>query len=209
MYKFTLAASLAVLAAGPALAQSFKLDSIEINGLKSINDAEVRPALKEHPGDTVTIDQIKADQDNLVNALQKVNVTGKVTTGLRDKKNGHCDIIFTVADNGIEKPVTTMVAPKLKDEVFVGNKAIDTATLTAASGLKPGDDLSNDKILAAQKAIHDAYVTAKVAADVGIAGSTVQGSDGTVTVTWTITETKKKKKKMKDMDDDGGLKTDD
>ena len=208
MHKLTLAASLAVLAASPALAQSFKLDTIEINGLTSISDGQVRPALKEHPGDTVTIDMIKADQDLLVDALQKLNVTGGVTTGLRKKPNGHADIIFTVKDNGIQKPVTTMVAPKQKDEVFVGNASVDTATLLAATGLKAGDDLSNDKILAAQKAIADAYKKAKVAVDVGIAGSTTQASDGTVTVTWTITETKKKKK-PKNMEDDGGYKTDD
>ena len=77
----------------------------------------MRPALKEHPGDTVTIDQIKADQDNLVNALQKVNVTGKVTTGrICIDSGGSIDVVEDViirdrqhlSEDGIILPIIAL-----------------------------------------------------------------------------------------------------
>lgn len=192
-----------VAAAAPAMAQSFKLDTIEINGLKSVTDAQVRPALKEQPGDTVTIDQIKADQDLLVSALEKLHVTGGVTTGLRDKKNGHADIIFTVNDNGIQAPVVTTVAPKLHNQTFTGNKSVDSDKLLAATGVKPGDELTNERIAEIQKNIGNAYKEAKVPVDVTVAGVNTRLPDGSYDIQWQITETKKKKK-AKDMDTDEG-----
>jgi outer membrane protein assembly factor BamA len=194
----------ATLAAGPAFAQTYTLDKIEINGLKSASPAALRAQLKDQAGAKVTTDDILADQDQLEKALEAQHITGAIKTSLRNKQNGHVDVIFDVADNGVVAPVVTTVAPKLKTQVFVGNAKISTDDLLAASGLTPGEELSMDKITAAQNAIGDIYKKRDVG--VSIQESNAQSPDGTVQVTWTITETKAKKKKRNTEDE--GLQTD-
>jgi len=200
-----MAASFAAsLAAGPAWAQkTYILDKIEINGLKSADPAALRAQLKDQPGAHVATTDILADQDQLEKALEAIHVTGAIKTSLRNKNNGHVDVIFDVADNGIQAPVVTTVAPKLKQELFVGNVKLSADDLTTASGLKPGDDLSDAKIAAAQLAIQAAYKKADVGSD--ISGSVAQSPQG-VTITWTIKETKAKKKKRNTEDE--GFKED-
>ena len=194
---FTLMA--AALAAGPAMAQTtYILDKVEINGLKSANPDTLRAQLKDKPGARVATSDILADQDQLEKALEAVHVTGAIKTSLRNKNNGHIDVIFDVADNGIQAPVVTTVAPKLKEEIFTGNVKLKTDDLVAASGLKPGDELSDAKIAAAQAAIQAAYKKADVGCQIG--GAVAQSPQG-VTITWTIQETKAKKKKRKTEDD--------
>jgi len=189
----------AALAAGPAFAQTYTLDKIEINGLKSADPDQLRAQLKDKPGAKVTTDDIMGDQDQLEKALEAVHVTGAITTSLRNKHNGHVDVIFAVADGGIAKPITTMVAPKLKTQVFVGNVKVTSDDLQAASGLTAGEDLSIEKITAAQTAIGDVYKKRDIG--VSIQESNAQSPDGTVQITWTITETKAKKKKRNTEDE--------
>jgi outer membrane protein assembly factor BamA len=89
--------------------------------------------------------------------------------------------------------------------VFTGNNALTADELAAASGLKPGDELSNDKIKAAQQAIVDAYKASKKPVNVTITGA-VNQKGATVELVWTVVETKGKKK-PKNTEDEGGLKT--
>jgi outer membrane protein assembly factor BamA len=193
----------AALAAGPAMAQTYVLDKIEINGLKSADPNALRAQLKDKPGARVATSDILVDQDQLEKALEAIHVTGAIKTSLRNKNNGHIDVIFDVADNGIQAPVVTTVAPKLKQEVFVGNVKLATADLQAASGLKPGDELSDQKIKDTQLAIQAAYKKADVGCE--ISGAVAQSPEG-ATITWTIKEVKPKKKKRNTEDD--GLKLD-
>jgi outer membrane protein assembly factor BamA len=187
------------LAAGPALAQTYTLDKIEINGLKSASPDDMRAKLPFQPGAKVTTDDLITDQDQLEKALEGVHVTGGIKTSLRNKHNGHVDVIFDVADNGIAKPITKMVAPKFKAQVFVGNNKVSSDDLQAASGLTPGEDLSIEKITAAQNAIGDVYKKRDIG--VSIQESNAQSPDGTVQITWTITEAKAKKKKRNTEDE--------
>jgi outer membrane protein assembly factor BamA len=195
----------AALTAGPALAQTtYKLDKINIRGLKSADPAAIAAQLKDQPGAKVTTDDILGDQDQLEKLLETQHITGAIKTSLLNKNNGHVEIIFDVDDQGIAKPVTTTVAPKLKTQIFVGNAKISTDDLQAASGLTPGEELSTDKIVAAQNAIGAIYKKRDIG--VSIQESNVQAADGTVQITWTITEPKKKKKK--NTEDEGGYATD-
>ena len=205
IHLFAPAMLAACLGAAPALAETtYKLDKIEINGLKSVKDADVRPALAEKPGDKITIAQITADQDLLVAALGKMNVTGGVKTSLRNKNNGHVDIIFDVNDNGIVKPevkvVTRLVDPKLGRELFTGNTIVATDVLTEAAGLHEGDVLTHDSMTAAEKRIQDAY-TAELKKrnrdmpDWKVETATAASNkDGEIDLTWKLTEGKLKRK---------------
>jgi outer membrane protein assembly factor BamA len=200
-----LALAAATLAAGPALAQSYVLDKIHINGLKSVSPDEARAALNEKVGTKVTTDDLVADVTVLEKALEAKHVVGSVKVSMANKHNGHIDSIFDVTDNGIQTPTVVTVAPKLNDQVFTGNTALTADELTAASGLKAGDELSNDKIKTAQQAIVDAYKASKKPVNVTITGA-VNQKGATVELVWTVVETKAKKKPKNTEDE--GYKTD-
>lgn len=192
----------AAFAAGPAFAQTYTLDKIEINGVHHADPNALRGQLKDQAGARVTTDDILADQDQLEKALEAQHITGAIKTSLRNKKNGHVDVIFDVQDTGVAQPQVTEVAPKLKAQIFTGNKRIPTDDLIAASGLKVGQDLTMDEIVKAQSAIGDVYK--KKGYGVTVQASNNQGPDGTVQITWTIKEDKKKRRNTEDPGFRGG-----
>ena len=118
---------------------------------------------------------------------------------MRQLPKNHVEVIYMIDDQGAQAPTVTHVAPKLHAQIFVGNKALPTDQLQAASSLKPGQDLSNADISAAQQAIVAAYKAAKKPVNVQVGASISQTNDGHADVTWNITETKAKK--PRDTDD--------
>jgi outer membrane protein assembly factor BamA len=186
---------------------TYKLDKIEINGVKSVPVDQLRAGLKDHPGDTVATSDLIADQDALTKELEAAHVAGAVQTSMRNKNNGHIDLIFNVEDQGVQAPKVVTVAPKLGTQTFVGNATLTADDLATATGLVPGEELSDAKIQAAQAAILEAYKKAnKVSAN--IAGAVKQNGEKADLV-WTITETKgKPAKRKKNVDDEGGMQTD-
>ncbi|HTZ69057.1 MAG TPA: POTRA domain-containing protein [Acetobacteraceae bacterium] len=184
----------AALTASAAHAQTtYKLDKIEINGVKSVPTPPLLAGLKDHSGETVTTNDLLADQDALSKELEAQHVVGGVKTSLRNKNNGHIDLIFDVDDQGVQAPKVVTVAPKLGTQSFVGNNTLSSEDLAAATGLKAGDDLSDAKIQAAQQAILAAYKKAnKVNAN--ITGAVKQNGES-ANLVWTIAETKAKKKR--------------
>ncbi len=194
------AAGLAALPSARA-ATTYKLDHIIINGVKSVPTPPLVAGLKDHPGDTVATSDLMADQDALTKELEAAHITGGVKTSLRNYNNGHIDLIFDVDDQGVQAPTVVHVAPKLGNQIFVGNKKMTTDVLVAATGLKPGDELSDAKIQAAQAAIGDIYKKANIG--VQLSGSVAQNGTS-ADITWTITETKAAKKK-RNTEDPGGM----
>ena len=109
-------------------------------------------------------------------------------------------------DQGVQAPVVTNVAPKLDAEIFDGNVVLSTDTLAAASGLKPGDDLSNEKIAAAEQAIKAAYDASKQPVSALITNENKPVAGGKYDVIWHITETKvAPPKPKKDTSDSGAV----
>jgi outer membrane protein assembly factor BamA len=185
---------LVLLAAPAALAQTktYTLIKVTIEGNKTVPTDQIMSVVKEHPGEHITVDDIIADRDAITKLLEGNHVGGSVNPTLRSQGD-KAEVVFNIVDNGVQTPQVTQVAPKLDQEIFVGNKSIPTATLQAASGLTPGEDLSDAKITAAQKAIVKAYKDAKLPIAVNVAGQNRRLDNGTYDVTWTITETKAKK----------------
>ena len=207
-YKLAAAAlGAAWLAAPAAFATDYKLDAINITGVKSIPVATLYAVTAEKPGTTVTTDQILADQDAISKALEKANVVGGIATQLvGPKPNGHFEVNFVITDNGVQAPTVVKVAPKLDAQIIDGNVSLTTDALIAATGLKPGEDMTNEKIAAAQQAISAAYKAAKLPLSVGVSGETKMLDGGKVDLLWHVVESKPKKKK-RDTDDEGGLQT--
>jgi outer membrane protein assembly factor BamA len=184
---------------------TYVVDKVIISGSKTVPVEKLYAAIQEHAGSRVTTADIIADQDAITKVLSANNVVGGIKTSMA-AQGKHITVTFALDDQGAQAPVVTHVAPKLHQETFTGNNSISSDKLAAATGLTPGEDLNNDKILAAQKAIVQAYKDAKLPISVNVAGSNTAAGNGQVDVNWTITETKAKKKKH--ADDDDGQKVD-
>jgi len=202
------AAALASVAT-PARAQSFVINKIEINGVTSVPVQPLRDALKDKPGATVTTDDVLADQDRLYNALKSANVIGGIKTALRDLGHGRKDVIFTVTDNGVQKPVVITTALHIAHVTFEGNKYLDSDQLAAASGLKPGDVVTDKSIQDALARIGAAYkkasdLKAVAKGKTNIAPKITYPQTGLVDIAWQFSETAEKKKRNTE---DEGFKT--
>jgi outer membrane protein assembly factor BamA len=183
--------------------QTYNVGKITITGNKTVATDKLMAVVQEHPGQKVTVNDIIADRDAISKVLEDAHVGGSVkpsvkTTGTKS------EIIFAIEDQGVVAPIITKVAPKLDAEIFDGNTSIPSDKLAAASGLTVGEDLTNEKIAAAQAAIVAAYKTAKLPISVTITGENKVVGNGKVDVLWHVVETKGKKKRNTE---DDGFKT--
>ena len=196
----TLVLGSAMLAAPAALADSLDtphtLDKVTITGSRSVPTDKLMAVVQEHAGSSVTQNDIVADRDAITKVLEQAHVGGEVKAKISEEpKHKHLTVEFIVVDQGVQAQVVNHVAPKLHAETFAGNKVLTTDQLTAAAGLAPGQELSNEKITAAQQKIKDAYAAAKKPVDVNIGASISQTATGQADITWNIVETKGKAKK--------------
>ena len=210
MTQFRLSALLlcsTLLAGGAAYADTtYVVDKVTITGSKTVPTQTLLDSIQTHKGSHVTQADIVADQDTITKVLGKANVVGGIKTSMATKSNKHIEVTFAVDDQGAQAPTVTHITPKLHAEIFSGNVAIPTDKLAAAAGLNPGDELTNAKIAAAQKAIIAAYAAAKLPVDVTVgAETTTTPTKGQVDVTWKIVETKSKKKNHHTDDDRSNL----
>ena len=187
-----------LLSAGYARADTtYTVDKITITGSKTVPTAKLLAATQEHAGSQVTTADIVADQDAISKVLAANNVVGGIKTSMVSHPKNHIVVMFVIDDKGAQAPVVTTVAPKLHLEIFDGNKSIDSDKLAAAAGLKPGDDLTDQKISAAQQAIVTVYKAAKLPLSLKVSGETRAVSAGKVDVLWHVVETKSKPEKSK------------
>jgi outer membrane protein assembly factor BamA len=187
-----------------AHAQTYTIDKVIITGSKTVPTSTLYGAIKEHPGMKASRDDIIGDQDAITGVLGKANVVGGIKTQLRGPlKDGGYEVTFIVNDQGAQAPTVTHVAPKLDAQIIDGNTSIPTDKLLAATGLQPGEDMTNEKVLAAETAIQNVYKQAKLPISMSISGSTKMLDGGKVDVLWHIVETKAKKKK-RNTEDEGG-----
>ena len=196
----------AALFAAPAAwaDQSWTLNKVIITGNKTVTTDKLMAVVHERPGSKITVDDITADRDAISKVLEDAHVGGQVQPSMQ-AVGQKVNITFAIDDKGVQAPIVTKVAPKLDAEIFDGNTSIPSDKLAEASGLKPGDDLSNEKIAAAQAAIVAVYKAAKLPIGVSINGENKVVGDGKVDVYWHIIETKGKKKKSSG--DDEGFKS--
>ncbi len=205
------AASLALVVIGSAAARAEKtytIDKVTISGSKSVPSSQLYGVLKEHAGMQATREDIVGDQTAISNELTKANVVGGIKTQLLGPKpNGHYEVTFIVQDNGVQAPTVAHVAPKLDQQTVDGNVSIPSDKLLQATGLQPGEEMTNEKVLAAETAIQNVYKAAKLPVAMTINGATKALPGGKVDIMWHIVETKAKKK-PRNTEDEGGQKLD-
>ena len=138
--------------ATPAKALVYILDGYRLQGIPGHgNTAGLIAKLKHHPGARVTEAEIKTDVDILAKELHARHIRGRLVTGTAEG-NGHILVFFELVDEG-PPGANLWTSHHLISQQFQGAVRVPADSLTRASGLKPGDELSPEKIGAARRAI--------------------------------------------------------
>lgn len=187
-----IAAALTMLA--PSLAQSaakpktYILIGYSWSGLHGAVDTKALEAkLGRKEGARITNSDIAADAQIVGAELKARHAHGKLFTTLAEK-HGHVWIIFDLLDP--DAPIRRFwQAPRhLTAQSFQGGGGIPTSDLAAATGLKPGDLLSPEKMAAARRAIIEVYAKALPAKAVTVRGKLQGKETGDLALTWVITQ---------------------
>ena len=152
-----------------------------------------------------------ADQDQLEKELEAAHVTGGIKTALRNNPHNK-DIIFTVNDTGVAKPVVTTTALHVAHVTFVGNQYMDADQLAAAAQLKSGDVVTDQVLADANTRVANAYqkaseAKAATAGKTTVAPQVTYPQPGQVDIAFTFTQTAAAKKKKQRNTEDEGFKT--
>jgi outer membrane protein assembly factor BamA len=142
------------LAASAPTAATYILNGYDLSGIHGINAAELEAKLMDKPGVRITQADIHADTKIVAEELEARHIKGQLFTTLA-KKNGHVWIIFDLLN-----PTAGPQLGSLESQNFEGASSVPASALAAGSGLKTGDQLTQEKLLAARRAIVATYAKA-------------------------------------------------
>jgi outer membrane protein assembly factor BamA len=179
----------AVLTIGAASPPVYILNGYSFGGFAGNDTDQLAAKLKDREGARVTDKDIAADEAALEKELAARHIEGRLFTTTAEK-HGRVWVIFDL-QKPREPPAPWEASNHhLGAQAFEGATAISTSALAAATGLKPGDALSQDRINAARQAIVNAYAMALPGRTPSIKGRMQIKGDGGVVLTWIIGEPK-------------------
>ena len=147
----------AILAAGAAMAAAPKAPIYILSGyrfeglLGPRNTIGLVAKLKHQPGARITEADIRADVDALAKELRARHIRGQLVTGTAEG-DGHILVFFDLVDT--DPPGARLwMSHRLISQAFEGVTGVSADAMARATGLKPGDALSPEKIVAARRAV--------------------------------------------------------
>jgi hypothetical protein len=184
-----LAATLTALAmaASAAKAPTYIFSGYSFGPIPGANIAELEAKLPHKAGDRITMADVHADQIILAEELRARHLEGRLFASTAEK-HGRVWIIFDLI-----KPPKLMgdfgnSPHHLESQSFEGESHLSASALAAATGLRPGDPLSPEKMLEARQAIAVAYAKAMPGKLSSLKARMRIAPDGGVTLTWIIGE---------------------
>ena len=188
-----LAVALALGAAGVADAakgRTYILNGYSFGGFPpGENTAELAAKLKDQEGARVTRADVDTDEAILVKEMQARHIQGQLFTTLAEK-HGRVWVIFDLQDPVRSTASFWTSVRRLKTQNFEGASRISASALAAATGLKPGDTLSREKINVARQAILALYAKSVPGKAPSLKGKMQGTAAGDVNLTWIVGEPK-------------------
>jgi hypothetical protein len=174
-----------VPAASAAKERVYTFGGYTFGGFVGINTDELAAALKDQAGARVTQADLALDIAAFTAELKARHVKGRLL-GSFAEKHGTIWVIFDLQSSA---PGATLYAGKpLRSQSFEGATRLPAGALAAATGLKPGDVLSVEKIRAAHDAILALYAHSAPGKAPTLRTRAQASGDGQVTLTWLLTE---------------------
>jgi hypothetical protein len=177
----------AAMAAGAAKAPTYIFIGYSFGPIPGVNTAELEAKLTHKAGDRITPADVHADQLIVADELRARHLEGRLFASIAEK-HGRVWIIFDLI-----KPPKLMgnfgdSPHHLESQSFEGESRLSASALAAATGLRPGDPLSPEKMLAARQAIAAAYAKAMPGKLSSLKARMQIAPDGGVTLTWIVGE---------------------
>ncbi len=160
---------LLLMAMLPAMAQSRRVESITVRGLKNVSETAVLTALRLKPGETYTEASLEQDR----RTLETMGLFSEVRPSVEQTETG-VRIIFDVVEN-----------PLIKQVQITGNTALTTEQLLQVIRNKPGNVFNFNFARSDTTAITDAY---RNAGYIALIESYLPPDDETGTLKITLTE---------------------
>lgn len=151
-----LAGAVAVVNARPT--PTYILKGYSFGPMPGVKTAEIEAKLPRKPGARITDADVVAEEAIVERELKARHVQGRLFASTAEK-NGRVWIIFDL----VREPVRV-----LESQVFVGASHMSQEALVTATGLKPGDTLSPDRLNAARRGIFALYGKAEFARAISI-----------------------------------------
>lgn len=190
-HAFTVAArilvSVAILLGSADAAEkagTYTLLGFNLSGIKGVDQKALEAKLKHKPGDRITRDDIKDDTAIIEKELKAKGIQGRLFATMAER-NGRVWIIVDVLDNPARVFATQRQLEALR---FEGASRVPADALARASGLRPGDLITPQKLDAARKGIVAAYAKAIPGKTVQITGKMQAKDNGKVVMTWIVRE---------------------
>ena len=174
----------AALAAGVPKTPTYILNGYSLSGIHGVNAAELEAKLKDKPGARITQVDIHADTMTVAKALEAQHIKGHLLTTLAEK-NGHVWLIFDLVN-----PDAGPRLGSIESQNFEGASHVAAGALAAASGLKTGDQLSQENLLAARRAIVAMYAKSMPGSKISLKIKLQHRPGDKTILTWIIGEPK-------------------
>lgn len=138
-------------------AGTYTLTKVTFSGNAQVPTTELQAALPIQPGQSIDSDGVQQETDAVGEIYKKHNVGASLSARFTVTKNKYATIAYTLAEQAPVAPTVTHVGITVDHVTATGNKQVATADIIAASAIKPGDTVTNEKIAAAQAAIVALY----------------------------------------------------
>jgi hypothetical protein len=176
--------AVAAVTADAANGPTYILNGYSFGRMPGVNTAELEAKLKDKPGARITQSDVAADKAIVARELKARHLTGQLFATIAEKK-GRVWIIFDLLDLG-PPPGHAWTSRYLESQVFEGESGISVDALAAATGLKPGEQLSVEKINAARRAILAVYTKSMPGKKLTLKGRMQTKPDGGTSLIWII-----------------------
>lgn len=172
--------------AAPGMTDPLKLMSVSVSGNSAVSTPDILQAFGYHAGQTVTRNDLAAAQKRVGDLYSSHNVGVSLGEQMRFAGKG-VSVKLTLAE---QAPSEAKTIPLVLDKVvFVGNRAVPTSALEAATKLHAGGPVTADAVAADAQAIQTLYKGKNVGASLQ-PQATYPNHDQHVVLTWTIKEQK-------------------
>ncbi|WP_040509794.1 FtsQ-type POTRA domain-containing protein [Gluconobacter morbifer] len=162
-----------------------RLTAVALKGNHRVSTEDILKAFGYQPGQTVTRADLNAAQQRIGALYSSRNVGTSLGEQLRITGNAvEVHLIFEEQAAPAQQPAAGLV---LDQVTFAGNQKVSTAELQAATSLHAGSPVSNDTLLADEKAIQALYKSKNLGASIQPEATYPQHNNHVV-LTWQIRE---------------------
>ena len=170
----------------------YHLIGFVLNGTDRVDTKALVATLPQHKGDVITHEDIKEDANRIGRALAARHIHASMTTATLEREGaGHnILVVWELHPDDVLSNIPYNGPRHFGGQTFSGNVKLSEAQLTAATELKPGQDMPDGTVGDARTGIEQAYDKVLAGKSVDVKGKVIVKKDHTILIHWQIEEPK-------------------